>query len=408
MDNNKLREYAKAVVKVGVNVQENQPAYISTHLDGIDFANMVAEEAYKAGASDVYIDYRDPRFALLRYKHAKDEAFTHMPKWISNIKYGAIDDGACFISIIGEDPEVLKTADPKKVATSVKTKNIAMEKFSTRLMSNERQWCVVFYPSKEIAQKIFPNVSTEEAIEKTMEKIFEVTRLSDNTAEDWKKHIQSLEDQSTFLNSHNFKELVFTSSNGTNLTVGLVKDHIWASGGDVAKNNAKFVANIPTEEVFTMPDRNNVHGVVKSSKPLIYNGNIIDDFSLTFKDGAVVEYSAKVGYETLKGLLETDEGSVRIGEVALVPYESPISLSNLTFYNTLFDENASCHLAFGRAYPFNMKNSSGLSKDELKEKGSNQSLIHEDFMIGTKDTNIVGIKENGEKVDVFKNGNWAF
>ncbi|MCW7999923.1 aminopeptidase [Clostridium sp. cpc1] len=257
--------------------------------------------------------------------------------------------------------------------------------------------------------KVFPNIPKKEALEKLWDAIFKTVRIDkEDPIEAWNEHLNNLDEKLEFLNEKKFKNLHYTSSNGTDLIIELPKGHIWSGGGDYNTKDVFFVANMPTEEVFTLPKKTGINGIIVSTKPLNYSGNLIDNFKLTFKDGKVVDFEAEKGYETLKNLLDTDEGARYLGEVALVPYDSPISNSNILFYNTLFDENASCHLAFGMAYPTCIEGGSEMNEKEKEVHGVNSSLVHVDFMVGSKDLDIVGETDEGEKLQIFKDGNWAF
>ena len=277
-------------------------------------------------------------------------------------------------------------------------------------MSSMVQWCVVAIPNPKWAKKVFPELSKKQAVEALWDAILKANHvtLDNDPVKEWQEHDNNLHARATLLNDFNFKELRYKSSNGTDFTVGLVNNHIWAGGsegnvGDVPE----FNPNMPTEEIFTMPHKDKVNGKVVSTKPLSYQGNLIEDFYVVFKDGEVVEYGAKKGEEVLKALLSVDAGAKRLGEVALVPYHSPISQSNILFYNTLFDENASCHLAFGNAYTMNIKDGVTSKEEDLIPLGYNKSLIHVDFMIGSKDLSIVGVKQDGTEVAVFVDGDFA-
>ncbi|MFV0504023.1 MAG: TIGR01212 family radical SAM protein [Lachnospirales bacterium] len=404
----KLAKYANACITVGINLKKDQMVCISSPIDCSGFARLVAKEAYLAGASDVELTYSDEKFTKVRYDLAPDSAFEICSDWVLAKRQEALNKGAVFISISSSDPDILKDCDQKKIALNSKTTSIKMKPFSDALMNNQSQWLVISVPSDAYAKKVFPDKSLEDAKAALWDAIFAACRIDEGSPkENWDRHIKTLHEKSKFLNESKFEKLVFKNSFGTDLEIYLPEKNIWAGGGDYTIDGHFFLPNMPTEEVFGMPHRNKVNGVVKSSKPLNYRGNLIDNFSLTFKDGEVVEYSAESGYDTLKGMLETDDGARRIGEVALVPYASPISLSNLLFYNTLFDENASCHLALGRAYPTNLDGGETMDRETLAEHGANDSLIHVDFMFGTKDLNITGYLKDGTSIEIFTNGNWS-
>ena len=315
-------------------------------------------------------------------------------------------NGFCYIAVAADDPAAFKDVPSEKIAAAAKARAKALKKFSDEVMSNGLRWCVVSVPTLAWAKQVFPDSKNpEEALSEAIEKTMRLD-YPDPTSE-WQKHIETLERRANFLNSARFEYLIFENSLGTNLKVGLADEHLWLSAKEIAKDGKYFVANMPTEEVFTAPHRLKVDGVLKSAMPLCENGQIIDGFTITFKKGKIVDFSAEKGYETLKHLIETDDGTMRLGEVALIGKNSPIAKSGILFYNTLFDENASCHLAIGKAYPTTVKNGDKLSPKELKEKGLNDSAEHVDFMIGTSDLSVIGIKKDGSKFVLFKDGEWA-
>lgn len=403
---NKLSEYARLCVEVGVNVQKDQCVVISAPIETMEFTRLLVEHAYKAGARDVFVRWTDGITSRLKFQYAPKEEFETFPEWLKSCLDYYLDRDTCYISVSAEDPELLKGLDNEKIQAMVKSQSKAMERQRKALMNDERCWLVVSVPTEKWAKKVFPN--SEKPMDELWNAIFDATRMDkEDPVDAWKKHLDFLSNRVNYMNEMNFKYLHYTSSNGTDLHIELPEGHIWAGGGANSANGTFFVANIPTEEVFTMPKRDGVNGTVYSTKPLVYTGRLIDEFRLTFKDGEVVDYDAKVGKDVLKELLELDEGAKRLGEVALVPYDSPISNSNILFYNTLFDENASCHLAFGKAYPTNIKDGASMNEEELKAHGVNDSMTHNDFMVGAADLHIVGEKHDGTKVDVFVNGNWA-
>lgn len=407
--NDILNEYAKLCVKVGINLQKGQPLVINSPVEGAEFVRLVAKHAYEAGAKQVHVNWNDEALTKMKYENAPMEVFEKFPKWYADGLEEFAEDGAGFLSIYSEDPELLKEIDPKKIAANNKSASIALKGFRKYTMNDINAWCVVSIPTKGWAKRVFPDVSEEEAMKKLWNAIFMATRMNlEDPVGAWEDHLKNLEEKVDFLNEKKFKKLHYISSNGTDLKVELPEGHIWAGGGSKNVKDVFFVANMPTEEVFTMPLKTGVNGVVYSTKPLNYGGNLIDNFKLTFKDGKVVDFEAKEGYEVLKDLLALDEGAKHLGEVALVPFDSPISQSNIIFLNTLFDENASCHFALGKAYPTNIKGGENMSDEELETKGVNDSLTHVDFMVGSKDLSIVGETKDGEKVQIFENGNWAF
>lgn len=410
MDNfeNLLSKYAELSVRVGVNLQNGQTLVINSPIECAEFTRIVAKEAYKAGAKEVHVEWSDEELTLIKFMNAPEEAFKEFPKWKAEGYEDLAKNGAAFLSISASNPELLKDVDPKRVAESNKTRSIALKKYREYIMNSTVSWSIVSIPTKAWSKKVFPNLSEESAIEKLWENIFKIVRVDkDDPLDAWNDHLDNLQKKVEFLNEKKFKKLHYIS-NGTDLTIELPEKHIWAGGGEYNSKQTYFVANMPTEEVFTLPLKTGVNGKVKSTKPLNYSGNLIDNFTLIFKNGKIVDFSAEKGYETLKKLIETDEGSHYLGEVALVPYDSPISNSNIIFYNTLFDENASCHFALGEAYPICLEGGSNMNEEELKKSGANISLTHVDFMLGSSDLDITGETRDGEVVHIFKDGNWAF
>lgn len=410
MNKELLQKYAQLVVKVGVNLQQDQILVINSPIECADFARTIAEEAFAAGAHDVVVSWGDELLAHIRYAGGKKELFTEFPEWRRKFYTDYAEQGAAFVSIAARDPEIFKDIDPENLKLSQQAAGAALLEYRARLMNNRNTWCVVSVPTRSWAQKVFPAVSADEAVAKLWQAIFKTVRIeagADPVAA-WREHIAFLQKAAKFMNDNAFVSLHYTNGSGTDLTVELPEGHIWAGGAEDSELGVQFAANMPTEEVYTLPKREGVNGTVAASKPLNFNGNLIEGFKLTFQEGKVVDYSAEKGEEILKGLLETDEGARYLGEVALVPYDSPISQSGILFYNTLFDENASCHLALGKAYPTCIEGGEAMDSVTLLQHGVNDSLLHEDFMIGTRDLDIVGTTKDGRQVQVFKNGNFAF
>lgn len=409
MNKKYLEKYSQLIVKIGINIQKDQILVINSPIECSEFVRIISEIAYKEGAREVVINWNDELSNKIRYIQANDEIFDEFPQWRKEMFVSYAKKGAAFLSISASDPELMKDVKPERLMRSGKASSIALAEYRERLMSDKNVWCVVSIPTKAWAKKVFHGVNEDEAIEKLWEAIFEAVRATEaDPVVAWQKHQNKLKKSMDFLNRNNFKYLVYKNSIGTDLKIELPNHHIWLGGSSFSPDGTEFVANIPTEEVFTLPLKTGVNGKVVSSKPLNYNGNLIENFSFTFKDGRIIDFTAENGYETLKGLVETDEGSHYLGEVALVPFDSPISNSNILFYNTLFDENASCHLAIGEAYPTCLKNGDKMTRDELKTAGVNDSLEHVDFMLGTRDLSIIGITSDGKEVEVFKNGNFIF
>ena len=411
MDNKEtlLRKYAKLAVKTGINIQKDQTLVVMSPIECASFTRMISEVAYEEGAKEVVIHWNDELSAKVKYMKASDEIFDIFPDWQKESQLYYAKQGAAFLSISASDPELMKEVDPMRIARFQKARQIALKEFNQRLMSNKNAWSIVSIPTAAWSSKVFPGVSQEEAIEKLWEAIFKIVRVDkENPVEAWDIHKNNLKEKMDFLNLNNFKALHFKNSKGTDLTVELPENHLWVGGAEYTSEGVEFIANMPTEEVFSLPKKTGVNGVVVSSKPLNYGGNLIDNFELTFKDGRIVDFKAEQGYDTLKHLIETDEGSHYLGEVALVPYDSPISNSGIIFYNTLYDENASCHFAIGRAYSLCLKDGDNMSEEDLEKAGANSSLAHVDFMIGTSDLSILGMTKEGKEIQIFKDGNWAF
>ncbi|MCT8138171.1 aminopeptidase [Anaerobacillus sp. CMMVII] len=403
-----LEKYAEIAVKVGINIQQGQTLVINAPTNNMDFVRLVAKKAYEAGAKDVHIEWNDEELTLLKYTLAPDEAFLEFPAWKARGFEELAENGAAFMSIVAANPDLLKEVDPERISNANKARGLALEKYRNYVQADKVSWCVIAAPSKEWAQKVFPTTSEEESVAKLWEAILMATRADlDDPVAAWREHNAKLLSKVDYLNNKKYQKLHYQGP-GTDLTIELHEKHLWVGGGGKSESGISFVANMPTEEVFTLPKKDGVNGVVASTKPLNYSGNVIDNFSLTFENGKIVDFTAETGYETLKRLIETDEGSHFLGEVALVPHDSPISNSNIIFYNTLFDENASSHLAIGNAYSFNLEGGKTMSKEELQQHGANTSITHVDFMIGSGEMNIDGITEDGNREPLFKNGNWAF
>lgn len=403
-----LKNYAKLAVEIGVNLQKNQLLVINSPIECAALAREIANSAYDAGAKDVFIRYNDEQFSRIRFLKADISVFGGFPEWRRESYMYYADKGAAFITIAASDPEIMKGVDKEKLALNQKTAGGALIEYRERLMSNKNRWCVISTPTKSWAKKVFPNLSEEDAFNALEKAVYKASRAEGDAIGNWKAHIQNLHKKVKFLNEHNFKYLKYKNSLGTDLTIKLPENHIWAGGAEIAEDGVEFAANIPSEEVYTMPYREGAEGVAVASKPLVYQGNLIEDFSLTFKNGKVVDFTAKKNEEILKNLLNTDEGARFLGEVALVPYDSPINSSGILFYNTLFDENASCHLALGKAYSTCLKGGESMDSVTLLKNGANDSMVHEDFMIGTADLSVIGVTYEGEEIQVMENGNFAF
>ncbi|WP_175638819.1 aminopeptidase [Metabacillus schmidteae] len=403
-----LEKYADLAVRVGVNIQPNQNLTINTSIEVVDFVRLVVKKAYEAGARNVYVEWSDEFITRTRFELASEESLSDYPEWkAKGLETLAENDGA-FMSIISSDPDLLSGIDPKRIAASTKAAGMALSKYRNYLQADKASWSVIAAASKKWAEKVFPNEHEDKQVEKLWEAIFKTTRIDQvDPVAAWKQHNDNLHAKVDYLNSKKYKKLHYTAK-GTDLTIELHDTHTWVGAGSENEKGNFFMANMPTEEVFTVPLRNGVNGVVQSTKPLSYSGNLIDNFSLTFENGRIVSVQADKGEEVLKQLVETDEGSHYLGEIALVSHDSPISQSGILFYNTLFDENASNHLAIGNGYAFCVEGGKKMSREELEKVGVNSSITHVDFMIGSADMNIDGIKEDGTIEAIFRNGTWAF
>ena len=407
----RLENFARLAVEFGVNVKEGEDVIIYSPVEAPELARLMTKAAYEKGARKVSIDWRDDALTRLTYEYQDQEALNEVPDWtIEKLEYQIADKKSNRISISASDPDNLNGLDQAKIAEAIRETSKKTKKFVAYTMNDILSWLVISVPTKKWAAKVFPDLNEDEAYDKLWETILDVSRVADTweeTKANWENHIATLNEKASYLNSHQFDKVRYESSNGTDLYVGLPKDHIWMSADSTNEKGDSFIPNMPTEEVFTAPKYDAVDGRLVASKPLVYNGVVINNFEFTFKNGKVVDFKAEEGYDTLAQMLESDEGSKYLGEIALVPYDSPISNSNILFFNTLFDENASCHFALGKAYPTCVKGGADLDESELNERGINDSLIHEDFMVGTDDLKITGYK-NEEEFPIFKNGNWAF
>ncbi|MCE4957509.1 aminopeptidase [Macrococcoides caseolyticum] len=404
----KLRKYAELLVKVGMNVQPEQRVFIRATVDAKDFVHLIVEEAYIAGSKDVKVAYTDDRLTQLNFQYRDQSAFESVPQYAIDERMDYANDYAAQLALISTSPENLKDADPAKVSANMKAYGAGFKEYMKMMQSDQFSWTVAAYPSVAWAKLVFPELDENAAFEKLLDAILDAVRLNEaDPVQAWVTHNDNLHTKADYLNEKAYVGLHYKAP-GTDLTVGLPKGHIWCGASSINKDGTSFMANMPTEEVFTVPHKDQVNGTVSSTLPLSYGGNIIDEFTLTFKDGIVVDFDAKVGKDILEGLLNSDEFAKQLGEVALVPDDSPISNSKVLFYNTLFDENASCHLALGSAYPFCMEGGKEMNEAELKAHGLNNSITHEDFMIGSNEMDIYGITEDGQEEAIFLKGNWAF
>jgi len=407
MEQTFLEKYAELVLEKGVNIQHDQAVVVNAPIEGATFTRILAKKAYELGAKNVHINWGDDELTKLKYTHASDAVIENYPDWQAQMMESFAEDDAAFISIHATDPDLLQDVDSKRVAAASKAAGIALKTFREYMMNDEITWTVISIPTTAWAEKVFPEKAGEEAVQALWKEIIRMVRVDEpDPIQAWDRHNQVLQQAYQYLNDKQYKALQLKAP-GTDLKVGLPHQHIWQGGAAQSQKEITFNPNLPTEEVFTAPHKYEVEGTVSSTKPLNYGGNLIDDFQLTFKNGEVIDYDARQGKEILDHLLQTDEGAKRIGEIALVPHESPVSQSGLIFYNTLFDENASCHIALGKAYPTNVKDGAEMDEAMLDEHGINDSMVHVDFMIGSNELDIDGVLEDGTKEPVFRNGTWA-
>ncbi|MBN8193246.1 aminopeptidase [Bacillus sp. NTK074B] len=404
----KVKKYAELAIKVGLNVQADQPVWISAPLGTENFVRIVVKEAYLAGARNVHVQWYDEEIMRTHYEMAPEDVFYEYPSWLAAAHEWVVDVKGAFLQIEANDPDLLKGIEPDRILNYEKASGDALDRFYEAIEKDEISWSIVAIPSEKWADKVFPELPQPDRVPSLWERIFTSVRIDrPDPITAWKSHIQALSDKATQLNSLSLRSLHYTDR-GTDLSIDLHEDHIWLTGASKTPLGTNFIANMPTEEVYTVPVRTGVNGTVTSTKPLAYNGNVIEGFTLTFADGKITEVSAEAGEEILKKLIETDEGAAYLGEVALVPHQSPISNSGVLFFNTLFDENASNHLAIGSSYPTCIKDGNILSDEEREERGLNESVVHEDFMIGSESMDIDGVCRDGRKIPIFRNGNWAF
>ena len=404
----KLSKYADLLVEIGLNVQEGQRVVINATTDALPLIRLVTEKAYAKGAIDVNVKLGDAKLTRIHAENKSIEEYSRVPEWVVEERMFYSDEKSGFLSITSSSPELLKGIDPEKLKqASIKGGN-AFKDFSNRIQSDYHSWCVAGYPSVEWAKLVYPDKSDDEAVDALLDLILYTVRAEEeDPVAAWEAHDKNLHEKADWLNNKKFHALRYEAP-GTDLTIELPEGHLWAGASSKNKDGHSFMANMPTEEVFSVPKKTGVNGYVSNTLPLSYGGNIIDDFKLTFKDGAVVSHEAGRGKEYLDNLLSTDEGAKYLGEVALVADDSPISNKGVLFYNTLFDENASCHIALGSGYAFCVEGGKDMDRDELEAAGVNDSITHVDFMIGSNELNIYGVDAEGNETPVFKKGNWAF
>jgi Leucyl aminopeptidase (aminopeptidase T) len=403
----KLNNYADIIVKIGANIQEGQSVMVNATIDAPELVRLVVKKAYEAGAYQVKVFWHDDAVSRLHYDLAPLESFQETPKWSAGEKLEMAEKGAASITIGSADPDLLRGVPQDRIRTADRTARQANEKYRQMSQAFKFTWSLATAPSAAWAAKVFPELPQEEQVAKLWDTIFQMVRADQpDPIAAWDAHIKQLKSKAKYLNDKAYKYLHYVAP-GTDLTLEMPKDQIWLGGSKQNEQGTWFVPNLPTEEVYSAPLRTGVNGTISSTKPLSYNGNIVDNFSFTFENGRVVDFKAEQGEEAIKGLLDTDDAAKFLGEVALVPHTSPISDSNILFYKTIFDENASCHLALGSAYASCIKGGAGLSREELLARGLNQSMAHTDFMVGSAELNLYGITEDGTREPILVNGNWA-
>ena len=410
MNENMLMQYARLVADVGINVQKGQTVVVRCPVDCAAFGRMLNQACFELGARDVVMEWRDDFCSRERYLHADDSVFDSNYPWDvqKNAELGKA--GAGYITIAASDPENLRGVDPDRLSRKRDADGRDQKEFYRMMMSNGFPWCVVSVPVASWAKKVFPDDTDDAAMEKLWDAIFATVRVKEDgdAVQAWRNHCAHLDEYAAKLNALKLTKVRYKNALGTDVTVGMPKEHVWLAGADTAKSGVRFVANMPTEEVFSAPQRDVVDGVLCASKPLALDGNLVEGIRLTLEHGRIVGIHADKGEDVLRQAIETDEGSHYLGEIALVPVDSPIAQSGLLYYNTLFDENAACHFAFGQAYPACVPGGDDLSDEELLARGINAvSSEHVDFMVGTDDLSIIGTTSDGREVVIFKDGRFA-
>lgn len=403
-----LEKYAEAVLKVGINLQPGQELLIDSPLETVDFTRLLVKKAYEVGAKYVHVEWQDDKITRSRFEHASNNSFDYYPSWLAGMWEQFAENGGAVLSIMAPNPDLYYGIPSNLVSRASKAMAMKRDSYLQSIRNNTISWCIISAPTKAWSDKVFLDLPEEERMEAMWQAILKMNRIEEEVpALAWAKHIHQLKNRLDVLNRKQYKKLYYTAP-GTDLSVELPEGHIWLGGDEANEQGVRFVGNMPTEEVYTMPKRTGVNGTVRSTMPLNVNGQLINQFSFTFENGKVVAHDAAEGLEHLTALLDADEGSRYLGEIALVPHDSPISKLNCVFYNTLIDENASCHLAIGGCYPTNLVNGSKLSDEELLARGGNRSIIHMDFMIGSADLDVDGELHDGKKEAILRKGNWAF
>lgn len=402
-----LEKYSKIVIKYGLNVQKGQEVVISSPVTAYEFVRVLVKTAYAEGSGKVTVFYDDEEVLKQNFINDKEEVLLNVPEYFKAQKKYIVDKKACYLGIISDNPSVFEGVDAKRIALRQKAVTKACPEYRASLDNNATRWCLVAYPCKEWADLAFNG--SPDAMEKLGENISKAMWLDVNAEEKWFNHVENLKRRSEFLNNAGIVKFRYKNSLGTDFEIKMPDKYIFSGANDVgSEDGVEFIANMPTQEVFSSPDMNSANGKLVASMPLVRNGVVIDKFYFVFKEGKVVEYSAEKGEDTLKEILEADEGMKRLGEIALVGYNSPIRQTGVLFYETLFDENASCHFALGKSFASSYKGGTEMSKEELKAVGLNDSVNHVDFMVGTSDLEITAELKNGKTIKIFENGDWTF
>ena len=401
-----LRSYAKLIAACGVNIQKGQEVFIQAELDQPEFVTMLVEECYKRKAKKVVVDWNHQPVEKLHVRYRTLTTMSTLDNYEEARWQHYVDTIPCRIYLMSEDPDGLKGVNQEKMAKAQQKKYPIIKGYRDQI-ENKYQWCIAAVPGEKWAKKLFPGLRASQAIEKLWEAILATSRVTEDPIAAWQAHNQDLHDRCAYLNSLHIRELHYKASNGTDFHVGMIPEARFCGGAEKSLQGIVFNPNIPSEECFISPMRGKAEGIVYSSKPLSYQSQLIDRFWIRFHEGKAVEWHAEVNNDLLTKLIEMDEGSAYLGECALVPFDSPINQSGILFYNTLFDENASCHLAFGEAYPECIEGGESMTREEVQAHGLNYSLTHVDFMVGTADLSIVGTTHDGREIPVFINGNFA-
>ena len=404
-----IEGYARLIVRTGAHVKPGQEVVVQAPVEAAPFARTLTAQAYEAGAGHVTVIWGDDALTRLEYENVETAYFETVPEWKRVQLDSLAETGACFIFLEGSDPSALVGIDPAKPAAAGKARNMQCRRFRRGLDYNINPWCIAGVPTAAWAERVFPGIPSEVAVYRLWGAVLSAARADGEDPESsWELHNATFEKNLRFLNEHHFKELRYRAGNGTDFSVGLTDRHLWAGGCCETPDGHPFFPNMPTEEVFTSPDCETTEGIVYSAIPLIHHGNKVDRFWMRFEKGSVVDFGAEQGYETLRSILDTDEGARRLGEVALISKNTPIRESETLFYSTLYDENASCHLALGIGFAECYEGGYDMTVEELREHGVNSSSTHVDFMIGTDDLNITGVCDDGTEVPVFVNGQWGW